>query len=264
MNQFISCVVTGVLIVLSSMAATASQGPLPLPQRGYKVYSRIQFVELTTQHPVRDKALGDTLEVSFKSQLDQFYRLHNPSVRHLQFVERVPQESCDILISGTYTLRAFGHRGMHATVTVENLATGETQSFEAAGDAFEITETLAQDVFHEFQKTRFPTQARIYGKNLTLLYQGAIYRPTAAKMSELYKQSLIACELRGGRVSTEKELVAVATLGEYGGGVSVGHNGVSSDYWSVESARVYVAPWSQSTSATNLNPTERLNFICVR
>ncbi|WP_051026312.1 hypothetical protein [Bdellovibrio bacteriovorus] len=264
MIQFISCLITGVLIAFFSVFAKASDGPLPLPQGGYKVYSRIQFVDLTTQHPVRDKALGDTLEVSFKSQLDQLYRLHNPAVRNLQFVERVPHESCDLQITGTYTLRAFGNRGMHTTVTVENLRTGETQSFEAAGDAFETTELLAQDVFHEFQKTRFPAQAKVYGRNLTLLFKGSINRPTETKMYDLYKQSLIACEMRGGRVSTEKELIAVATLGDYGGGVSVGHNGAYTDYWSVESGRVYVAPWSQSTSATSLNPTEQLNYLCVR
>ncbi|ASD63145.1 hypothetical protein [Bdellovibrio bacteriovorus] len=264
MNQFISCLITGVLIVLSSVSAWAGQGPLPLPEKGYKVFSRIQFVDLTTEHPIRDRAFGDTLEVSFKSQLDQLYRLHNPPVRHLQFVERLPQADCDLLIRGTYTLRAFGNRGMHATVMVENIRTGETQSFEAAGDAFEVTENLALDVFHEFQKTRFPVEARVSGRNLTLLFKGAIYRPSASKMAELYRQSLVACEMRGGRVSTEKELVAISTLGDYGGGVSVGNTGVSSDYWSVEAGRVYVAPWSQSTSATSLNPTEQLNYLCVR
>lgn len=208
--------------------------------------------------------LGTTLEASFKAQLDNYYRQFDPPQRNLQFVANLPEHSYDAIIYGTYSVRPYGKPGLFVTLTVANLRTGETQSFEAEGEMIGAAQMLAGAIFHEYQKTRFPQQITLFGKKMTLLFKGAITRPTTSRMYELYKQAVVACEMRGGRVTTEEELTALATLGDYSGGVSVGQNGTPTYYWAVDYSRVYVAPWSEARDATNLNPTEKLNYLCVK
>lgn len=253
----------GMAVILWIATSVAGAKPQPLPQEGAKVYPRIHMEDVG-EVPVIGQRWDVLIESSFKAQLDQLYRQHMPPVRHLQFVENQPNMAYDLIIYGTYAGRAYGKSGLHVTMTLENQHTGATQSFAAEGELAKAMQVLAQDVFHEYQQTRFPQQIDMFGRKLLLLFKGVISGSGEVRMAELYKRALLACEMRGGRISTEKELVALGTLGDYGGGVSVGHNGVATYYWAVESGRVYVAPWSQSTSATSLNPTEQLNYLCVR
>jgi|GEM_PF-3668228 hypothetical protein len=222
--------------------------------------------------------MGVTLESSLKANLDQHYRTYNPPQRNLQFVDFSDINSYDLVIYGTYSRAREGSGGgyipynqprmnqpdMLITITIADLRSGESQSFQAVGEPLNVIQYLAGGLFHEYQSTRFPTDMIMFGKNLRLLEKNSIRRPTGSAMWELYKQAQLACEMQNARLTTEREITALGVLGDYRGGVSLGQNSVPTYYWAVDYNRVYVAPWSQSSPATNLNPQEVLNYVCVQ
>jgi hypothetical protein len=208
--------------------------------------------------------LGVTLEATFKAQLDQLYRHYEPTQRHLQFVESLPVSLYDIVIYGTYSVRPYGKPGLLLTLTTVHLHSGETQTYAAEGTSISAVQSLAQQIFHEYQRTRFPQKTVLLGKSLTLVFKGSIQRPGSSAMANLYTQAETACSTKNARLASEEELTALGTKGDYAGGVSLGQGGTFTNFWAVKYNRIYVVNWSRSTELTSLNPTEQLNYVCVR
>ncbi|MNT09637.1 hypothetical protein D3C72_1444270 [compost metagenome] len=205
-----------------------------------------------------------TLEATFKASLDEYYRQYNPPQRNLQFVEYEDPAAYDIVIYGTFSLRPYYAGGVLITLTIADIRTGETQTFATTGTVEDVPRYIAGGLFHEYQKTRFPTDVPMFGRNLHVLEKGVIHRPSSSPMWDLYKQARLACEMQEARLTTETELVALGTLGDYRGGVSLGQRSVPTYYWAITNSYVYQAHVSQSTIATNLNPQEDLNYVCVQ
>lgn len=303
MQKTVISLIFGALLSLTTAVSMALPQPLPqplpLPQpppaSAYKVFPRVNFVEgadlqsfeqrhghlggkgieavklaKTFDGYVREirktgkSRLGVTLEAVLKAQLDEFYRQYNPPQRNLRFIEFADLNEYDLVIYGVYTRRPYYGGGLQATITIANIRTGETESFGTMGDPDALAKALAGGLFHEYQKTRFPMDITMFGRNLHVIEKNVIYRPSTSPMWELYKQARLACEMQEARLTTERELTALGTLGDYRGGISIGQKSVPTYYWAVDYDRVYVAPWSQSSSATNLNPQEYLNYVCVQ
>jgi hypothetical protein len=292
MPKIIGSLFAGFLVSFTAVIAMANPlplpNPLPAPTEGAKTFPRVHFIEgadlraYQENHPPygnEDRGqtlksfddyamklnssgrnrMGITLEASFKAQLDQYYRQYNPKQRYIQFVENLDINQYDNLIYGTYSM----NNRMLITVTVKNLHTGETQSFETEDCTPQGAQRLAGHVFHEYQKTKFPSDLNMLGKPVRLLEKSVIYCPGSSPMWEMYKKARLACENMGGRLPSEKEISILGALGDYAGGVSLGHLSLPTYYWAIDHDYVYMAQVSQSTQATDLNPQEYLNYICI-
>lgn len=239
------------VISLSAFAAA--------PQGVLEVYPAIHFGPPGQSNT----SLGQTLEATFTAQLDELYRKYQPPVKRLQFVD-VGTQDYDLLISGNYSRRAHSEPGFVVTVTILNVKTNRSESFQAEGDGVRAAVVLAGAVFREYQRTQFPTTTFLFGKNIELVAQNFISHSAGANMKDLQREAGWACEGRGARLPSENELKALAAMGDYNGGISLVANGPQNAFWALDHEEVYVANGGWTSPATNLNPSEFISYLCLR
>jgi len=165
-------------------------------------------------------------------------------------------------LHGVYSVAA--RNEFLVTINLVNLKSGLSRSYSAQGTPEEVMVKLANQLFDEVQKTKFPTEINLAGRRLTLLDQNFIYVYTTAPMHHLWLQARAVCEYQGGRLPSSRELTTLAALGVYRGGIDARAMTREFYYWALEDMTVYVAQGARVVSTSNLNPTEFLQYLCVR
>ncbi|MFM7001780.1 MAG: hypothetical protein ACKOXU_12085 [Limnohabitans sp.] len=218
-----------------------------------------------------------TLEAAVKSALDQMVREASPRVRKIGFYN--PASLVELLSNlreqrqrgaldsrmlgrvsgvawGTYTFASGCKGDIFLTVHVE-LRSGETFSFSGSGLPETAAYMVASRMFTAFQATRFPSEALLGSKKITLVGTpgGPVtHTPTPADGER-------ACASMSARLPSAEEYEQLSLLGDWSGGVSLKH-----DIWVLAGGKV-LAPDLRNPSPIRSADEVRgqeLHFYCVR
>ena len=218
-----------------------------------------------------------TLESSLKASIDGLYRQINPRQTNLIFFnpgslldvlrslrDRKTQEQIDLkqlskisgFAWGSYSYGAGCSGDLMVTVHVET-NNGESVSFYAQGRPDWVMASIAEKIFTHYQRTRFPSVIGMGAKTLTLV--GAPGSPIGIAPATEIAQS--SCEMLKARLPTHQEYEFLSTLGEWNGGVSLGHR-----VWALSDGHL-LAPDLRNPSPVR-HPdevnTDEVFYYCVR
>ncbi len=238
---------------------------------------------VTHRRAYSKKRMGVSLEGYFNGRLSELYRTYEPPVRKLDFKhvdlptnilrhanqERRPgyltdadMVNLDFVIYGSYTVAFGGNIDM--SLYVLNVNSGVTRIFNGRGNPKQAAYYIADQLFHEFQKTRFPSVLKLgSGKSITLLGADRIKVSGYAQMKNIYEDARYSCEDLGGRLVNKRELSSIGAAGTYRGGVTVSNSGRENYYWALDRDDIYVSYENRVTKKWSLNSTQYLNYICV-
>ncbi len=218
-----------------------------------------------------------TLEASLKASIDELYRQISPRQVNLVFFnpgpllellrdlrDRKRQGSLDLkqlsrisgFAWGTYSYGAGCSGDIGATVHVET-ANGDSVSFYAQGRPDWVMSVIAGKIFTYYQRTRFPSVVVMSGRSLSLV--GAPGSPVGSAPTTKIAQK--SCEALGARLPTHGEYEFLSMLGDWNGGVSLGHK-----VWAMADEHV-LAPDLRNPSPVR-HPDEvnvdEVGYYCVR
>ena len=217
------------------------------------------------------------LESSLKAYLDSASEGLNPENTRLQFVN---QTSIDEFINalrenkrydaftskdlvkvkgfvwGTYSYAPNCKGGLWVTIHVQ-LPKGESVSFQAQGKPELVMESIGLQMISHFQKTSFPTLIQM--KDTFLVLVGA--PGTSINKAPNPVIAEFACSMINARLPSLNEYDFLSILGNWSGGVSLGH-----DNWAISGNRVLAPDLRNPTpvrkhSDVNFVP---VNFYCVK
>jgi len=218
-----------------------------------------------------------TLEASLKASIDEIYRQINPKQINLVFFNPGPllellrdlrdrrrQGSLDLkqlsrisgFAWGSYSYGAGCSGDIVATVHVET-SNGDSVSFYAQGRPDWVMSAIAGKMFSHYQRTRFPSVVDMKGRSVTLV--GAPGSPIGSAPTTKIAQK--SCEALGARLPTHGEYEFLSMLGDWNGGVVLGHR-----VWAMADEHV-LAPDLRNPSPVR-HPDEvnadELGYYCVR
>ncbi|MCO4754660.1 MAG: hypothetical protein KC478_09255 [Bacteriovoracaceae bacterium] len=225
------------------------------------------------------KGLGVTLENTFKSYLDQFYRSINPRQKRLEFkyvqpvdqvinaaisggqaarISRSDAAKVDLLAYGTYSMSPNCNGQVVVTLTIIN-KDGYTKDYIAQGRAHQVMSNIATQVFDDYQRTKFPSKIKLPRKTLQLLggLNGSI------DTARFLREAQMSCESMDARLPTEYEYKMLNAYGTYSGGVSLGGRGV---LWAMSGDYVFVPEYQRNPvrDVSSMGRTSSYKYICVR
>ena len=218
-----------------------------------------------------------TLEASLKASIDELYRQISPRQVNLVFFNPGPllellrdlrdqrrQGSLDLkqlsrisgFAWGSYSYGAGCIGDIVATVHVET-ANGHSISFYAQGRPDWVMSVIAGKIFTHYQRTRFPSVIVMSGRSLSLV--GAPGSPVGSAPTTKVAQK--SCEAMGARLPTRGEYEFLSILGDWNGGVALGHR-----VWAMADEHV-LAPDLRNPSPVR-HPDEvnvdEVGYFCVR
>ena len=218
-----------------------------------------------------------TLEASLKASIDEIYRQVHPKQINLVFFNPGPllellrdlrdrrrQGSLDLkqlsrisgFAWGSYSYGAGCSGEIMATVHVET-NNGDSVSFYAQGRPDWVMSAIAGKIFTYYQRTRFPSAVDMKGRTVTLV--GAPGSPIGSAPTTKIAQK--SCEALGARLPTHGEYEFMSMLGDWNGGVALGHR-----VWAMADEHV-LAPDLRNPSPVR-HPDEvnadELGYYCVR
>lgn len=180
-----------------------------------------------------------TLEASLKANIDALYRSIGPRETKLKFLntsplldllrelrERKRQYSPNFqqlsklsgFVWGTYSFGPDCRGDILVTTHVET-SDGNSVSFQAQGRPQDVMASIASRMFSQFQRTRFPS---VVGAGPTALHLvGAPGTPVDKAPSPESAQKV--CASIKARLPTRNEYELLSSLGDWNGGVSLGH-----------------------------------------
>lgn len=182
--------------------------------------------------------LGVTLENTFKSFLDSYYRKLRPKNRKLRFKfarsldeiinlairgNQVPNlsnselEKIDLIAYGTYSISDKCNGNVAVTLTIIN-RDGHNENYYAKGSAETVMSKIASKFFEEFQRTKFPSTINSRHRKITLIggLNGGIDSTSYLEEAES------TCKSLGGRLPTESEYKSIDNYGDWSGGITLG------------------------------------------
>jgi hypothetical protein len=137
------------------------------------------------------------------------------------------------------------------------LPRGETVNFQAQGRPEQVMSAIALQMVRHFQRTSFPTLISIGDKFIVLV--GA--PGTSINTAPTPKVAEQACKAIKARLPTESEYDFLSILGDWNGGVSLGHQ-----FWALADNHI-MSPNTRNPSPVRhpeeINATE-YSFYCVR
>jgi hypothetical protein len=218
-----------------------------------------------------------TLEATLKASVNSLSRNINPQNTRLEFAN--PGTATETLqgvknnqrfdttdpamltkvkgfVWGTYSYSP-GCRGDVLVTLHVVLPKGESVSFQDQGRPESVMRKLAMQMVTHFQKTSFPTMI-IMGNRILVLVGAPGSSINQAPNSTIARE---ACQMVQARLPTEKEYEYLSILGDWNGGVSLGHV-----FWAL--------PNNMVLSPDTRNPTPvrthaevqfaQVNFYCVK
>ena len=218
-----------------------------------------------------------TLEASLKAGIDAISHGINPENTRLEFANNIPVldfinalkqnkrfDSPDMqqmsrvkgFAWGTYSYAPTCKGDLLVTIHVV-LPRGETVSFIGQGRPENVMSIIAKKMVQHFQRTSFPTLVPIGDKFIVLV--GA--PGTSINIAPTPRIAEDACKAIKARLPTEKEYEYLSILGDWNGGISLGHK-----MWALAGNHV-MSPDTRNPSPVrhpeDVNYQE-VNFFCVR
>jgi len=218
-----------------------------------------------------------TLEATLKAGIDAVSRGVNPENTRLEFANNTPvidlinalkqgkrfdtpdlQQMSRVkgFAWGTYSFAPSCRGDLLVTLHVV-LPRGETVNFQAQGRPEQVMSAIALQMVRHFQRTSFPTLISIGDKFIVLV--GA--PGTSINTAPTPKVAEQACKAIKARLPTESEYDFLSILGDWNGGVSLGHQ-----LWALADNHI-MSPDTRNPSPVRhpeeINGTE-FSFYCVR
>lgn len=245
----------------------------------------LAFDKLVTHRRAYSKRrMGVSLEGYFNGRLSELYRIYNPPARKLDFrhvdlptnilkhanknmrpgyITEADMAELDFVVYGSYTV-ARGAGKIHLSLYVINVNNGITRVFNGHGTPQQASYSVAGQLFHEFQKTRFPSILNLRnGKRINILDAYQVRTSGLSSMKNLYRDAKYACEDLGGRLASRRELTSIGQAGTYRGGVTINTRGQQNYYWALVRDDIYISYENRVTKKWSLNSSQYLNYICV-
>jgi hypothetical protein len=225
---------------------------------------------------IRNNNLDITLEATFKSYIDGYYRDLTPrkkliSFQHLNDIMSVVRSNqqgqvsvvlnqdslskIDYFAFGTYALAPNCQGEIQVTLHLVG-RDGVSESFIGTGVPHIVMSRIAVQVFSKYQRTRFPSTIRVGEKDLTIVggLNGSIDKVSAPELAEQ------ACASLSARLPIRSELEMINSYGDWSGGVSLGHS-----VWAMPNGQIY-HPLMRSTPVRNPWEVNAKTFLyyCVK
>lgn len=197
---------------------------------------------------VKNLYLDVTLESTFKSFIDSYYRKLKPRIKNISFNNlseltnfvRTSNRSAtslelskifdlDYVAYGTYALAPSCKGAVQVTLHLVG-KDGVEESFVATGNPEVVMSKIASEVFTLFQRTKFPSQVRI-GNKLIEIVGGLNGSVDEVRYPELAEE---ACKTLDARLPTRIELELLDRYGDWSGGVGLGTKA-----WAMENGKIY-------------------------
>jgi len=235
------------------------------------------LIDKNKEMAVAGDGMDITLEATLKASINAVSRNVNPQNTRLQFSNPVPVlelihslkdkkrlDSSDMsllskvkaLVWGTYSYSPGCKGDILVTLHVE-LPKGETVSFQEQGKPENVMTKLALQLVRHFQKTDFPTVIMMGSKELVLV--GA--PGTSINQAPNSEQAAYACKMINARLPTPAEYDYLSILGDWNGGVSLGHV-----FWALAGNMVFTPDTrnpSPVRTAADIHYAS-VNFFCVK
>jgi hypothetical protein len=218
-----------------------------------------------------------TLEATLKASVNYLSRNINPQNTRLEFAnpgtatetlqgvknnQRFDTTDPALLIKvkgfvwGTYSYSP-GCKGDVLVTLHVVLPKGESVSFQDQGRPENVMRKLAMQMVTHFQKTSFPTMI-IMGNRILVLVGAPGSSINQAPNSEIARE---ACQMVQARLPTEKEYEYLSILGDWNGGVSLGHA-----FWALPNNMVFSPDTRNPTPVRTHAEVQfaQVNFYCVK
>jgi hypothetical protein len=247
------------------------------PEAVYAIKKIDELIDKNKALATEGLGMDITLEATLKASVNSLSRNINPQNTRLEFAN--PGTATETLqgvknnqrfdttdpamltkvkgfVWGTYSYSP-GCRGDVLVTLHVVLPKGESVSFQDQGRPESVMRKLAMQMVTHFQKTSFPTMI-IMGNRILVLVGAPGSSINQAPNSEIARE---ACQMVQARLPTEKEYEYLSILGDWNGGVSLGHV-----FWAL--------PNNMVLSPDTRNPTPvrthaevqfaQVNFYCVK
>lgn len=217
------------------------------------------------------------LEGSFKAALDRMYEQHQPQKRQVVLynptalnelvrVLRAQQRQGSLEASqlngltgvawGTYSFSPGCKGDVLVTLHIETQP-GQTFNYQARGMPEWVMGQIADQVFSQFQRTRFPSQVTHLGKTLELLgAPGNVVGTTTSPRKAEY-----ACECMQARLPTVGEYIYLSELGNWNGGINS-----DKGLWALSQERVMAPEMPNPSMVRSIKEFQspEIRYFCVR
>ena len=217
------------------------------------------------------------LEGSFKAALDRMYEQHQPQKRQVVLynptalnelvrVLRAQQRQGSLEASqlrgltgvawGTYSFSPGCKGDVLVTLHIETQP-GQTFNYQARGMPEWVMGQIADQVFSQFQRTRFPSQVTHLGKTLELLgAPGNVVGTTTSPRKAEY-----ACECMQARLPTVGEYIYLSELGNWNGGIKS-----DKGLWALSQERVMAPEMPNPSMVRSIQEFQspEIRYFCVR
>lgn len=207
----------------------------------------------------KGKYLDVTLENSFKSFLDSYYRSIAVSERQIIFVDQrdiYGSNSIDYISYGSYSFAPNCKGNIQVTITIVG-KDYRAQTFSATGNPSVVMSKIASDIFTQFQRTRFPSTLYTLGRKITIV--GTHNNSIGTARS--HNQAKEVCRSKDARLPTSSQLEAIDAFGDWNGGVSIGKA-----VWMLRNGQVYVPHLMNPTPVRHIGSINSRSFkyYCVK
>jgi len=247
------------------------------PEAVYAIKKIDELIDKNKALATEGLGMDITLEATLKASVNSLSRNINPQNTRLEFAN--PGTATETLqgvknnqrfdttdpamltkvkgfVWGTYSYSP-GCKGDVLVTLHVVLPKGESVSFQDQGRPESVMRKLAMQMVTHFQKTSFPTMI-IMGNRILVLVGAPGSSINQAPNSAIARE---ACQMVQARLPTEKEYEYLSILGDWNGGVSLGHV-----FWAL--------PNNMVLSPDTRNPTPvrthaevqfaQVNFYCVK
>ena len=217
------------------------------------------------------------LEGTFKASIDQLYRQAQPRQRNVEFfnpaslqdqvrelreqkrqgyLDTRQLQALNAIAWGTYAYAPQCKGDLVVTLHIQTLC-GETFNYQGRGQPAAVMQGIANQVFSQFQMTRFPSKVRIGNRTLELLGSpgGSIGQAASTEMAQA------ACASMQARLPTVEEYQYLEALGNWNGGVCI-----SRGFWALADRQIIsleLMKPSPVRSADEIHSDE-IRYYCVR
>lgn len=217
------------------------------------------------------------LEGTFKASMDQLYRDAQPRQRNVGFfnpaslqdqvrelreqkrqgyLDTRQLKDLNAIAWGTYAYAPQCKGDLVVTLHIQTLC-GETFNYQGRGQPAAVMQGIANQVFSQFQMTRFPSKVRIGNRTLELLGapSGSIGLAPSTEIAQA------ACLSMQARLPTVEEYQYLEALGNWNGGVCI-----SRGYWALADRKIIsleLMKPSPVRSADEIHSNE-IRYYCVR
>jgi hypothetical protein len=243
----------------------------------YTLQKLDELIDKNKQMAIEGNGMDIMLEATLKASINSVTRNFNPQNTRLQFAnpgstlelirglknnKRFESEDTVLLskvkgfVWGTYSYSPGCKGDLLVTLHVV-LPKGESVSFKDQGKPENVMGKLALQMVRHFQKTGFPTLVMM-GDKMLVLVGAPGFSINQAPNSEI---ASTACKMVNARLPSEDEYEYLSILGDWNGGVSLGHV-----FWALSNKRIF-SPDTRNPSPVRTHAEihyAEVNFYCVK